>query len=85
MVEDKKINKNVGLKLMDKVIETKEQPSVLAEKMGLFAGVSKEQIVELLNKLKSENAKVCEDYKKEPERVIGFIVGFVQSRAMRSR
>jgi len=45
--------------------------------MGLFAGVSKEQIIELLNKLKSENAKVCEDYKKEPEKVIGFIVGFV--------
>lgn len=77
MVEDKKINKTTGLKLMDKVIIAKEKPGVLADKMGLYDGVSKEQIIALLNKLKMENVKVCEDYKKEPEKVVGFIVGFV--------
>lgn len=77
MVEEKKINKTVGIQLMEKVIETGEKPRVLADKMGLLVTISKEQILELLQKLKNENAKVAEDYKKTPEKVVGFIVGYV--------
>lgn len=77
MVEEKKINKTVGIQLMEKVIETGEKPRGLADKMGLLVTISKEQILELLQKLKSENAKVAEDYKKTPEKVVGFIVGYV--------
>ncbi len=77
MVEEKKINKTVGIQLMEKVIETREKPRVLADKMGLLVTISKEQILELLQKLKSENGKVAEDYKKTPEKVVGFIVGYV--------
>jgi len=77
MVEDKKINKTVGVKLLDKVIETNENPSKLADKMGLLVTISKDQIISLLKQLKEENTKVCEDYKKEPEKVVGFIVGYV--------
>ncbi|MBP3619352.1 MAG: Asp-tRNA(Asn)/Glu-tRNA(Gln) amidotransferase subunit GatB [Clostridia bacterium] len=77
MVEEKTINKTVGLQLMEKVIETGEKPRVLADKMGLLVTISKEQILDLLRKLKAENAKVAEDYKKTPEKVVGFIVGYV--------
>lgn len=77
MTEEKIINKTVGLILLEKVIETKESPKVLADKMGLLVTISEAQILELLNKLKQENPKVSVDYTKEPEKVIGFIVGYV--------
>ena len=77
MVEDKTINKTVGIQLLEKVIQTKEDPKVLADKMGLLVTISKDQIIALLEKLKSENEKVCQDYKLAPEKVVGFIVGYV--------
>ncbi len=77
MVEDKVINKTVGLQLLDKCIETGKDPQVLAKEMNLLVTISDEQILELLNKLKSENSKVAGDYQKSPEKVVGFIVGYV--------
>jgi len=77
MVEEKIINKTVGLQLLDKTIETGKEPAVLANEMNLLVTISDEQILELLNKLKNENAKVAEDYKNAPEKVVGFIMGFV--------
>lgn len=77
MVEEKTINKTIGIQLLEKVIETGEAPKSLADKMGLLVTISKEQIISLLEKLKSENTKVCEDYKTAPEKVVGFIVGYV--------
>ncbi len=77
MVEEKTINKTVGLQLLDAVIKTGKKPSVLAKEMNLIVTISEEHILSLLNKLKSENAKVSEDYAKEPQKVVGFIVGYV--------
>ncbi len=77
MVEEKTINKTVGVQLLEKVIETGENPKTLADKMGLLVKISDDQIIELLQKLKTENAKVVEDYKNAPEKVVGFIVGYV--------
>lgn len=76
-VEEKKINKNIGLELMQKVIETKVDPNKLASEMNLFVTISEETIVALLNQLKNENTKVCEDYKRDPEKISKFITGFV--------
>ena len=50
---------------------------VLAKELNLLASISDEQIVSILQKLKSENQKVVEDYKKSPEKVMGFIIGYV--------
>ena len=77
MVEDKLINKTVGIKLMEKTIESGEEPLKLAKEMNLLVTISDEQIIELLKKLKGENEKVASDYKVEPARVEGFIVGYV--------
>lgn len=77
MVEDKLINKTVGIKLMEKTIESGEEPLKLAKEMSLLVTISDEQIIELLKKLKGENEKVASDYKVEPARVEGFIVGYV--------
>ncbi|MDE6583413.1 MAG: Asp-tRNA(Asn)/Glu-tRNA(Gln) amidotransferase subunit GatB [Clostridia bacterium] len=77
MVEEKTINKTVGLQLLDKVIETGKEPLALAKEMNLLVTITDEQIIQLLEKLKSENSKVVDDFKKTPEKVIGFIVGYV--------
>ena len=77
MVEEKVINKTVGLQLLDKVIETGKDPLVLAKEMNLLVTISDDEILGLLRKLKSENVKVAEDYKNAPEKVVGFIVGYV--------
>lgn len=77
MVEEKTINKTVGLQLLDKTIETGKEPLILAKELGMLVTISDEQIVNLLEKLKSENQKVVEDFKNSPEKVVGFIVGYV--------
>lgn len=77
MVEEKTINKTVGIQLLEKVIETKEDPKSIANQMGLLTTISEEQILSILQKLKNENPKVCNDYKTSGEKVVGFIIGYV--------
>ena len=77
MVEDKLINKNVALMLLNKVIETKEKPIKLAKQMNLMITISDEKIIELLINLKNENKKVVNDYKNDPEKISKFIIGYV--------
>lgn len=77
LVENKQINKNIGLDLLTKVIETGESPLELAKKMNLLVTISDDKIIELLNTLKAENTKVVEDYKKDPEKISKFITGYV--------
>ena len=77
MVEEKLINKTIGLQLLEKVMGSETSPKSLADEMGLLVKITDEQIVELLQKLKVENEKVSADYKSAPEKVIGFIVGYV--------
>ena len=77
MVEDKKINKTVGVKLLNTVIETGKKPSVIAKEQNLLASVSDEEIENILRKVYRDNPKVVEDYKKDPNKVKGFIIGQV--------
>lgn len=77
MVEEKLINKNLGLQLLDKTIESGKDPLTLAKEMGFLVSIGDEEIIVLLEKLKSENAKVRDDYALEPAKVEGFIVGYV--------
>ena len=77
MVDEKKINKTVGLQLLDQVAQTGKDPMTLAKELGLLTTISEEQITSLLQAFKDSNPKAVEDYKKEPQRVIGFIVGYV--------
>lgn len=77
MVEEKVINKTVGLQLLDKVIETGEDPESLAKKMKLLVTISDTQILKILKDLTKQNPKVIEDYKLTPERVEPYIIGQV--------
>ncbi len=80
MVEDKVINKGLGLKLVDKVIETGKTPEVLSKEMNLTATVSDEDILAILRDIANNNPKVSADYKKDSAKVIGFIVGQVMRK-----
>ena len=50
---------------------------VLAKEMNLLVSISDEEILNLLKKLKAENAKVQADYKQDPEKISKFIIGYV--------
>lgn len=77
LVEDKKINKTTGLKVLDMVIETGKTPQTLVAEMNLLTSVDEQTILNILRELKQANSKVADDYKKDPQKVIGFIVGQV--------
>lgn len=76
LVEDKKITKNNGSRLLEEVVKTKEEPAALAKKLNLIADISEAQIIGLLEKFKQENPKVVADLKTDPK-IAGFVVGYV--------
>ena len=76
MTEEGKITKTNGLVLMEKVVETKEEPEVLAKELNLLSSITEADIVKILEKFKAENPKAVEDFKKDPK-VMSFIIGYV--------
>lgn len=76
MTEEGKITKTNGLVLMEKVIETKKEPEILAKELNLISSISESDIVKILEKFKAENPKAVEDFKKDPK-VMSFIIGYV--------
>ena len=76
MTEEGKITKTNGLVLMEKVVETKEEPEVLAKELNLLSSITEADIVKILEKFKTENPKAVEDFKKDPK-VMSFIIGYV--------
>ena len=77
MVEDKKINKTLGLQLLDEVIETHESPEIIAKRKGMLVTITDKEIERILDQLTTQNPKVLEDYKLSPEKVEAYMVGFV--------
>jgi aspartyl-tRNA(Asn)/glutamyl-tRNA(Gln) amidotransferase subunit B len=80
MVDDKKINKTVGLQLLEKVIETEKSPNELAQKLGLLSTISDAEIKKILETLHAQNPQVALDYKNRPDRVLPFIIGQVMKQ-----
>lgn len=76
LVEDKKITKSNGIILLNKVIETNQEPQILAKELNLISTITNEQIVEILNRFKQENPKAVQDLKTDPK-VISFAIGYV--------
>ncbi len=77
LVEDKKINKTTGVKLLNKVIETGKAPEVIVKEDNLLATISEDEILAILKDVYNNNPKVVEDYKNNPNKVKGFIIGQV--------
>lgn len=77
MVEDKKINKTTGVKILNMVIESGKDPMTIAKESKMLEGVSEQEIENILINVRDNNPKVVEDYKKDPNKVKGFIIGQV--------
>ena len=77
MVEEKVINKTLGLQLIEEIIKIDRDPEGLAKELGMLVTITDQQIISLFNKLKKENPKVVDDYKEKPEKVIAYITGYV--------
>ena len=76
MTEEGRITKTNGLVLMEKVVETKKEPEILAKELNLLSSITEADIVKILEKFKAENPKAVEDFKKDPK-VMSFIIGYV--------
>ena len=77
LVDEKKINKNTGVKLLNKVIESGKEPAVIVKEENMLATISEADIEKILQEVHDNNPKVVEDYKKDPNKVRGFIIGQV--------
>ena len=77
LVEEKKINKTTGVKLLNKVIESSKAPEVIVKEDNLLATISEDEILAILKDVYNNNPKVVEDYKANPNKVKGFIIGQV--------
>ena len=80
MVDEHLINKNVGLEIMDDVINTGKKPQEIVKEKNLIVTIGEDEISQILMQFKEKNDKVVQDYLKEPSRVIGFIVGQVMKK-----
>lgn len=76
MTEEGKITKTNGLVLMEKLVETKKEPEILAKELNLLSSITEADIAKILEKFKAENPKAVEDFKKDPK-VMSFIIGYV--------
>jgi len=48
MIEEKVVNRNIGLQIMEEVIKTNKEPMVIAKEMNLLSTITDEKIMELL-------------------------------------
>ena len=77
LVEDGKLTKNAAVKLLNKSIETGKAPEVIVKEDNMLASISEDQIIAILQDVYNNNPKVVEDYKNNPNKVKGFIIGQV--------
>ena len=80
MVIDKKITRNNGKILLEKVIDTNQSPVELAKQLDMIANITNEQIEDIVKNLINENKKAVEDFEKTPDKVIQFFIGNVMKQ-----
>ena len=80
MVDDKKITRDNGVKLLREVYKTGSSPAELAKNMGLFDTVADNIIEDIIKELLKQNPQLKSDYTARPDRVEPFVVGQVMKR-----
>ena len=77
-VDERKIQRNSAKDLLSFVWGTKLNAEEEAKKQGLFADLSDDFVMEVLNKVLDEKAQVVEQYKREQDpKILNFLVGQV--------
>lgn len=77
LVKSGKINNNTGKKVLKEVFETGKDPEEIVKEKGLIQISDESQILEIVEKVLSENQQSIIDYKNGKDRALGFLVGQV--------
>ena len=80
LVDDKTINRNVGKKLLIKVLEDGIDPEAYVEENSLGMVSDSDVISNAVREVLSENEKSVNEYKNGNQKVIGFFVGKVMKK-----
>ncbi|HEY8361542.1 MAG TPA: Asp-tRNA(Asn)/Glu-tRNA(Gln) amidotransferase subunit GatB [Tissierellaceae bacterium] len=77
LVKTGQINNNTGKKVLREVFETGKDPEEIVKEKGLIQISDESQILEIVQKVLSENQQSIIDYKNGKDRALGYLVGQV--------
>lgn len=77
LVKTGQINNNTGKKVLREVFETGKDPEEIVKEKGLIQISDESQILEIVQKVLSENQQSIMDYKNGKDRALGYLVGQV--------
>lgn len=74
---NKEITTKVGQRIIEKMPKNKKSPKKIAEELGLIGVVEKDEVLNAVKQVISENETAVEDYKKGKGASLNFLVGQV--------
>ena len=77
LTDGKKITKTAGAALLKDVVLQNKSPQEIISQTGMLNDLSEGEYGAFINQALSENQKALEDYKKNPDKVINFLIGQV--------
>ena len=81
LVKDKKINKNSGKDILNKIYFTDEDPIDLVEKLGLKSMNNADELKSMVKETINENDSAIEDYNNGKENAVRFLIGQVMKKS----
>ena len=77
LIKSNEISNNIGKKVLRKVFETGKDPKTIVKEDGLSQISDEGELLEMIDKILSENEQSILDYKAGKDRALGFLVGQV--------
>ena len=81
LVKDKKINKNSGKEILNKIYFSDENPVELVEKMGLKSMDNAEELGVIVKETLSENESAIVDFNNGKENAVRYLIGQVMKKS----
>ncbi|OGY55845.1 MAG: glutaminyl-tRNA synthase (glutamine-hydrolyzing) subunit B [Candidatus Buchananbacteria bacterium RIFCSPLOWO2_02_FULL_46_11b] len=75
LIHGNKINSTIAQKLLEKMVQTKKDPSVILDEEGLDKGVEQKDIETIIDQIISQNQKEVEAYKQGKTTLLQFFIG----------
>ena len=75
MVEEKEITRVNAKELFEQICFTQDKPKSLAKKLGYLSTMTVEELLAVIEQVFEQNPKAIEDYKKEPEDIVNYLIG----------
>lgn len=81
LLKEGKISSKQGKEIFGIIIETNEDPEVLAKEKGMVQESDESLILEYINEVLSENPQAISTYKSGRDNILGFLVGQVMKKS----